>query len=177
MQHRHAMCRTLPSVPNAPNTGRVLTEDATGCEKTRWETRRKARTLQERELFWVWRQWCARWRRRMSRRVGEVRIKKRKKRKRKKKCLLKIINLAGICHGTPATQRGSRESEQWSQWPAANCLWKAHQPLIDFCWSDTCLRAGTKGRCEHLTAARRPRAPLLPRDEWPWARRKRRVGA
>lgn len=30
----------------------------------------------------------------------------------KKKCLLKIINLAGICHGTPATQRGSRESEQ-----------------------------------------------------------------
>lgn len=100
---------------------------------------------------------------------GEVKIKK--------KCSLKIINLAGICHGTPATQRGSRESEQWSQWPAANCLWKAHQPLIDFCWSDTCLRAGTKGRCEHLTAARRPRAPLLPRDEWPWARRKRRVGA
>lgn len=87
-----------------------------------------------------------------------------------KKRLLKIINLAGICHGTPATQRGSREREQWSQWPAANCLWKAHQPLIDFCWSDTCLRAGTKGRCEHLTAARRPRAPLLPRDEWPWAR-------
>jgi len=35
-QPRLAMCPTLHSVPNSPNTGRVLTE-----HKKRWETRRK----------------------------------------------------------------------------------------------------------------------------------------
>lgn len=95
--------------------------------------------------------------------------------------LLKIINLVGIGVRAQRVERGRvEESEgEWrrvqrpSHWPAANSWWKAHQPLIDFCWSDT------RSHKEPLASCR-PRAPRRPwwmTPGWGWRRRRRRWGA